>query len=74
MITNVTSLIDIDYQRVKINKCVCVCVCVCGGGSKARDKGFLTREGAGAWLGKRGFVRGEGGVQKSNKREVRGIK
>ena len=53
MITNVTGLIDINYQRVRT-------ISVCGWG--------------GARLGMRGFIRGEGGVQKSNKREAIGIK
>ena len=46
MITNITGLIDIDYQRVKT-------ISVGGwggrgtGGGKARDEGFCSRRGRG---------------------------
>ena len=41
MITNVTGLIDINYQRVRT-------ISVCGwGGGKARDEGFHSRRGRG---------------------------
>ena len=42
MITNVTGLIDINYQRVRT-----ISVCGWGWGRKARDDGFHSRRGRG---------------------------